>query len=221
MTFFVRREVLGTMNQTSAESGKKDRVSGGGREESAPDSLGADQGKGGEKPLEKMAKTELLEKVEELKDTAQKNYELYLRSQADMENLRKRGQKEKEEWAKFSNETLIRDLLPALDALEQALSHCDMAGEDCFAALKQGVELTLKGLKDALGKAGLEEVRAQGEAFDPNYHEAVSEIEDKSAEGGAVLQELQKGYLLNQRLLRPAMVVVNRNNQASQGENDG
>ena len=195
------------------------------REKSIPDESGADKGEGkekgkGEKPFEKMTKTELIQKAKDLKDTAEKHYELYLRSQADMENMRKRWQREKEEWMKFSNESLIKDLLPALDALEQAISHYAMTSEDCLDALNQGVELTLKGLKDALGKAGLEEVKALGEAFDPNYHQAVSEMEDEGAEPGSVLRELQKGYLLNQRLLRPAMVVVNKKKQASPNKVD-
>jgi len=211
------------MNQTGAEKKNKDTVPAGYHEKSAAHRSGDAKGeagekKKGEKSFEKMTKTELLQKVRDLEDTAEKNYELYLRSQAEMENMRKRWQREKEEWIKFSNESLIKDLLPALDALEQAVSHCAVTNEDCLDALKQGVELTLKGLKDALGKVGLEEVKAQGEAFDPNYHQAVSEMEDGTAEPGSVLSELQKGYLLNQRLLRPAMVVVNKKNQVSPNE---
>jgi molecular chaperone GrpE len=183
-------------------------------EESNADECATDKEVMAEKPFEKMTKAELIQKADELSETAQKNYALYLRSQADMENLRKRTQKEKEDWIKFSNESLIRDLLPALDALEQAVSHCVSTDENCFAALTEGVELTLKGLKGALEKAGLEAVKAQGKAFDPNYHHAVSEMEEKGREPGMVLEELQKGYLLNQRLLRPSMVVVNRKSPA-------
>jgi molecular chaperone GrpE len=172
-----------------------------------------------DRPLEKMTKTELIQKVDELSEAVKKNYALYLRSQADMENLRKRIQKEKEDWIKFSNESLIRDLLPAVDAMEQAVSHCRISDENCLAALTEGVELTMKGLKDALEKAGLEAVKAQGEAFDPNYHHAVSEVEDKTQDPGVVLQELQKGYLLNQRLLRPVMVVVNKKSAACGEDN--
>lgn len=167
-----------------------------------------------EKPLEKMTKAELIVKCEALGETAERNYALYLRSQADMDNLRKRTQKEKEDWIKFANESLIKDLLPALDAMEKAISHCAATDENCLSALTEGIELTLKGLRDALEKAGLEVVKAEGETFDPNYHQAVSEMEDKTQGPGKILQELQKGYLLNQRLLRPAMVVVNKKKQA-------
>ena len=218
---FERCEVWRRMNQ-STNAGKRDEevVSAGSNEESERNEPGAAKGEAEKKPFEKMTKTELIQRATDLADTAERNYDLYLRSQAEMENMRRRGQKEKEEWVKFSNESLIRQLLPALDALEQAISHCATTSDDCVESLKQGVELTLKGLKDALGKAGLEEIKAHGEAFDPNYHEAVSEMEDGSVEPGAVLHELQKGYLLNQRLLRPAMVVVNKKNQTSQNQND-
>ncbi len=167
-----------------------------------------------EKPLEKMTKAELILKANELSETANKNFALYLRSQADMENLRKRTEKEKNDWIRFSNEALIKDLLPALDALEQAVSHCVSTDDNCLPALTEGVELTLKGLKGALEKAGLEAVKAHGETFDPNYHHAVSEMVDENQKPGVVLQELQKGYLLNQRLLRPVMVVVNKKSPA-------
>ncbi|MEJ2448574.1 MAG: nucleotide exchange factor GrpE [Anaerolineales bacterium] len=176
---------------------------------SGPD-IEADREKNGEIPFENMTEEELIARANELKESAEKNYELYLRSQAEMENMRKRWQREKEDWVKFSNESLIKDILHALDSLEKAISHCAVSNEDCLDALQQGVALTLKGLKDALTRAGLEAIEATGEAFDPNYHQAVSEMVDEQAEPGTVLTELQKGYLLNQRLLRPAMVVVNK-----------
>lgn len=161
-----------------------------------------------EKVLEKMTKKELREKLQELREESAKNYDLYLRSQAEMENLKKRSKKDKEDWVKYANETLIKELLPVMDNLENALSHSNE--EDSLHALREGIELTLKGLKDSLLKAGVEVVKAMGEPFDPCFHEAVSEMEDPAAEPGAVIHELQKGYILNQRLIRPAMVVVNR-----------
>jgi molecular chaperone GrpE len=159
-------------------------------------------------PLGKMSKTELIQKAEELQAEAGKNYDLYVRSQAEIENLKKRSQKEKEEWIKFSNESLIKQLLPVMDNLEKAIAHSE--NDDSLLPLRQGVELTLRGLQDTLTKAGLEVIRAQGEPFDPCFHQAVYQKEDDSVEAGINLQELQKGYTLNQRLIRPAMVVVSR-----------
>ncbi|MGD9321560.1 MAG: nucleotide exchange factor GrpE [Desulfobacteraceae bacterium] len=166
-----------------------------------------------EKPLEEMTKSELLEKINELQEASEKNHDLYLRSEAEIENIKKRNRKDKEEWVKYANETLIKEILPVMDNLEMAISHSQ--DENSIQALREGVELTLKGLRDVLGKSGLEEVKAESEPFDPNYHHAVSEQADENVEAGIILQELQKGYMLKKRLIRPAMVIV------SKGSSDG
>lgn len=158
------------------------------------------------KPPGKTKKADLLKKVKEFEEEAKKNYDLYLRAQAEIENTKKRNKKEKEDWIKYSNETLIKEILPVIDNLEQAVAHCE--DKNSLDALREGVELTLKGLKNALSKSGLEEVKAKGVPFDPCLHKAVSEMEDENAEAGIILQELQRGYTLNQRLVRPATVVV-------------
>jgi len=162
-------------------------------------------------PLEKMTNEQLLEKVNEFKNLADKNYDLYIRSQADIDNLKKRYKKDKEELVKFSNESLIRQLLVGIDSLEKAIEHSK--DDNTNNALREGIELTLKSLMDTLKKAGLEEVKAMGEPFDPNFHEAVLEQEDSSVNPGTVINEFQKGYILNQRLLRPATVIVSRNRE--------
>lgn len=169
-----------------------------------------------EKALERLTKEELLKKVGELQKESEKNHDLYLRSQAEMDNMKKRNRKEREDYFKYANESLIKEMLPVLDNLAKALSHS--GNENTVHALKEGISLTLKGLKDTLSKAGLEEVKASGESFDPSLHEAVSEMDDPEAKPGIVLTELQKGYTLNGRLIRPAMVVVNR--QKASGESD-
>jgi molecular chaperone GrpE len=161
-----------------------------------------------DKALDNMSPEELLEKAREFQRESEKNYDLYLRSQAEMENLKKRARKEKEDYLKFANENLIKEMLPVLDNLGKALSHSD--NENNVHALKEGIRLTLKGLKYTLAKSGLEEVKTLGEPFDPCFHEAVSELDDPKAKPGIVLTELQKGYTLNARLIRPAMVVVSR-----------
>lgn len=169
-----------------------------------------------EKPLEKMTKAELIEKIAEIQEEAKKNYDLYLRSQADIENLKKRNSKERAELAKYANESLVKDLLPVMDNLEMAISHAH--SNNSLSALREGVELTLKGLKDTLVKSGLEEIEARNRPFDPNYHHAVSEREDEGVEPGTVLEEMQKGYLFNHRLIRPAMVVVSRGKASGEGD---
>jgi len=182
------------------------------QEESKEQTRGGNELKTHEKkevPLEKMTKAELIEKVKEVKTLVEKNFDLYLRSQADLENLKKRAQKEKTELAKFSNESLIKQLLPVADSLEKAIAHSEEVNS--IDGLKEGVELTLKGLMDTLEKAGLKTVRSVGESFDPNFHEAVSQLEESSVKPGTVIQELQKGYLLNKRLIRPSMVIISKN----------
>ena len=159
-------------------------------------------------PLREMTKDQLIEKISEVQASADTNMDNYLRSQAEMENMKKRFQKDRQDLIKYGNETLTKQLLPVADNLEKALDHSK--DEDSIEALREGVDLTLKGLINVLEKAGVEVVEAVGAPFDPNFHEAVSEQADGRAAPGTVLKELQKGYLLNQRLIRPAMVIVNK-----------
>jgi molecular chaperone GrpE len=159
-------------------------------------------------PLEKMTKADLLEKIKEVQEKAEENYDLYIRSQAENDNMKKRFQKEKADLARYSNESLIKQLLSVADNLEKAISHSN--DEKSIAALREGIELTLKGFIDILERAGLQAVKAGGESFDPNFHEAVAGMEDDTVKPGTVLQELQKGYMLNQRLIRPAKVIVSK-----------
>jgi len=177
-------------------------------EEEAIEGRKDDSGNEEEIPLSEMTGEQLIEKISEVQALANTNMDSYLRSQAEMENMKKRFQKEKQELVKYGNEILTKQLLPVADNLEKALDHSK--DENSLEALREGVDLTLKGLISVLEKAGVEVVQAIGEPFDPNFHEAVSEQMDDSAEPGTVLKELQKGYLLNERLIRPAMVIVNK-----------
>ena len=161
-------------------------------------------------PLEEMKKAELIEKIKEIQESADKNYDLFMRSVAEFENSKKRFQKEKSDLIKFSNESLIKQLLLVIDNLEKAISASQ--DENSVEAVREGIELTLKGLVDTLERSGLAQVEAEGKPFDPNFHEAISEMEDNKVEPGTVIQVLQKGYTLNERLIRPAMVVVSKSN---------
>ncbi len=139
-----------------------------------------------------------------------------LRMSAEMENTRKRLERERTESVNFANECIIRDLLPIIDNLERALEH---AGKDVTAdSLTEGVAITLKSFRDTLARFGCTSFEANGIAFDPNYHEAVMQEESGDHPENTVLRELQKGYLLHNRLLRPAMVVVSK---ASSGAKPG
>jgi len=169
------------------------------------------------KSIEEMTKRELVERVKEIEIKAQGNYDLYTRTYAEMENIKKRGNKEREELAKFANESLIKEILPAIDSLEKAISHAH--NDNNLLGLVKGLEMTLGGLMKTLEKSGLREVEAVGKPFDPNFHEAISQqIDDKVAQGH-IIMELQKGYLLNERLIRPSMVVISQGNSKSEVKN--
>lgn len=138
---------------------------------------------------------------------AAKNWDLYLRARADLENYRKRAQREKEDLARFANEKIIREILPVMDNLERALEHARQ-GKDNDEGLVQGVEMTLSQLRKVLEKFGATPFDSVGEPFDPARHEALGQVESSEHPPNTVVQELHKGYLLNDRLLRPALVMV-------------
>jgi len=166
------------------------------------------------KKAEEMTKQELLKKLTDTHGEAEKNYDLYMRTYAEMENIRKRGIKEREELAKYANESIIKEILPVIDNLDKAISHAQ--NDENSSALVEGLELTRDGLMKALEKAGLKEVEALGKPFDPNFHESVSQQIDDTVAPGHVLMELQKGYLLNGRLMRPSMVVISQGKATKQ-----
>lgn len=147
----------------------------------------------------------LTEQLNAAQAEALENRDHYLRARADLENFRKRAQREKEDLVKFSNETILRELLPVIDNLERALQHAAVDGEK---GLLQGVELTLGQFSKVLEKFNVKAIAAVGELFDPARHEAMGQIESAEQPPNTVVQLLQKGYLLNDRLLRPAMVLI-------------
>lgn len=148
------------------------------------------------------------EEIESLKQQAAENLDKALRTAAEMENLRKRTSRDIENAHKYALERFIKDLLPVVDSLELGLSASNNA--DDIAGLQEGMDLTLKMFIDHLNKSGVEVIEPQGDKFDPELHEAVSMTETEGAEPGVVVAVMQKGYVLNGRLIRPAMVVVSK-----------
>jgi molecular chaperone GrpE len=131
------------------------------------------------------------------------------RIQADFENARKRAAKEQQDFREYAAADTIKGLLPVLDSFERALQAS--SGEK--SELRSGVELIYKQLQDALTKLGLRAIPAKGEPFDPHLHEAVEMVETTEVADHQILEELQRGYKLKDRLLRPAMVKVARNSR--------
>ncbi len=148
---------------------------------------------------------------------AQEYYDRLLRNAAELENLKKRQEKERADLLQFANENLIKELLPVVDNLELALEHGRQAGAP--APFLEGIELVHQGFMKTLARFGVTPLVSVGQPFDPLYHHAVMEQESGEAEDCTVLKEVQKGYLLHNRLLRPAMVVVARCHQATSTSN--
>jgi molecular chaperone GrpE len=148
---------------------------------------------------------------------AKNNYDRFLRQVAELDNVKKRSAREREEISRFANETLIKDLLPVVDNLERALAHASGGGNG--KPLLEGVEMVLKGLLDALAKHGVTQISALGQPFDPAKHEAMAQVDSETHEPNSVVEELHKGYILHDRLLRPALVSVAKSSKSREKKN--
>ena len=151
------------------------------------------------------------EQFEELKTRAAKadeHWDRLLRTMADFDNFKKRAAREKQDAIKYANEALLGRLVPILDNFDMALAAAQTSSADAAQSLQAGVAMICQQFKTALAEAGLEEITATGQMFDPNWHEAVSQQETAGAPEGQVVQQLRKGYKLRDRLLRPATVIV-------------
>ncbi|KMY31290.1 protein GrpE [Lysinibacillus xylanilyticus] len=131
----------------------------------------------------------------------------HLRLRADFDNMRRRHQLDREAAEKFRAQSLLSDLLPVIDNFERALQ-VEASSEET-ASIVKGIEMVYRSLIEATEKEGLQVIKAEGEQFDPNVHQAVMQEQDSEKETGIVLRELQKGFMLKERVLRPTMVSVN------------
>jgi molecular chaperone GrpE len=139
---------------------------------------------------------------------AKENWDRLLRVTAEFDNFRKRAAREKEEAVRYANHKLLERLLPVLDSFDMAITAANSEEGRSSESLKQGIELVLQQLKSVLTESGLEEIEAHGKPFDPNLHEAISQVETEDFEEGHVAQQVRKGYLLRDRLVRPSSVIV-------------
>ncbi len=154
---------------------------------------------------------ELKKKVEEKEKEAKEQYDRLLRVAADFDNYKKRASREKEEWAKFANEDLIKAILPFIDNLERAVNHSEKSKD--IESLVEGTKLTVQQLLQALGKFGVSPIDCLGKPFDPAVHEAMLLVETDRHKPNHVVEEFRRGYLLNDRLLRPATVSVSKTSE--------
>lgn len=149
----------------------------------------------------------LQKQLEAAEKKAAENWETALRAQAETDNVRKRAVKDVESAHKYSVEKLVNEFLPVKDSLELGINAAETAD---VASMVEGMELTLKTFTTALEKCGVEIVDPQGEKFNPEHHQAMTMVESPDVESGVVIDVMQKGYLLKERLIRPAMVIVSK-----------
>ncbi len=161
---------------------------------------------GAKEEAERNEDADLMRRIEESEKKAADNYDKYLRAVADMENYKKRAAKERTDSLKYANENLIRDILPLVDSMDRALEHA--GNSEDFEAFKKGLKLVQEQLLCCLEKHGVVKIEAMGKDFDPNFHEAMLQVEGKEQEDNKVVNEFEKGYLLHGRLLKAAKVSV-------------
>lgn len=149
----------------------------------------------------------LQDQIKQLETEKEEFKNKYLRTQADFDNFRRRTQKERENDLKYKSQELVSEILPVLDNFNRALqTEVNDEGTQSFV---DGVKMVYNQLHQALEKAGVEEIKAENEQFDPNLHQAVMQVKEEGYESNQIVEVLQKGYKLKERVIRPAMVKVN------------
>jgi len=161
------------------------------------------------------------DRIEDLSAELVETKDRLIRMHADFENYRRRAQREREEAVRFGAQNLFKDLLTTVDNLERAIDHARIGGGGDLENLLQGVELVQKGLVSLMSRHGVVEIEALGKLFDPALHEAMAQAPDASQAPNTVLEVLQKGYKLHDRLLRPARVIIARPVDAAAEGSDG
>jgi molecular chaperone GrpE len=176
-------------------------------QEQLEDSQDESSNQSGGQTAESNSEVELEAKVEAARQEAQLNYDRFLRVSAEFDNYRKRSARETQDFRKYANESLLKELLPVVDTLELAIKSAreESKGQE---SIVNGIDLTLKEILRVLNKFGVQPIEALNQPFDPVFHQAVVGQESDTHPKNTVIQELQKGYTLHDRLLRPAMVVV-------------
>jgi len=145
-------------------------------------------------------------RYEELAKLAEENQQKYLRAQADFDNFRKRTIKEKEELGQYASMKLIGNLLPVVDNFERAVAAASVNQD--YDSLVKGIDMIFRQLQQTLEQEGLKPMNVVGEPFNPEFHQAVMQVESDEHEEGIVIEEMQRGYMMKEKVLRPAMVKV-------------
>jgi len=162
----------------------------------------------------------MAEKIKAAETKASETYDRLLRSTAEFDNYKKRSAREFQESKKYANEAFIKQLLPVIDNLERAVESIGDGDDDSGQGVIEGVKMTLSEIFKVFDKFHLKPLESEGKPFDPNFHQAVIQEETNAVPENTVVKEMQKGYLLHDRLIRPAMVVVSKTAAESAGENE-
>lgn len=176
-------------------------------EEASTSETEATVGEGAATPEEQENEGQTESRIAELEEELERKEDKYLRLLSDFENYKRRSAADMQASEKYRSQRLMLELLPVLDNFGRAFDS-EVKSEDALA-LKKGMEMIYQSFKSAMEKEGLEEIEAEGKEFDPNFHHAVMQGQDDSKPSKTVLEELQKGYMLKDRILRPSMVKVN------------
>ena len=168
---------------------------------------------------EEMTVEALQAKLEEVQAKADDNWDQLVRSKADMENIRRRSERDLANAHKFALEKFAQELLPVIDSMEMGVAAAMDENAD-VNKLREGTEMTLKMFETAIEKFGIQGVHPHGETFNPEHHQAMTMIDSPEHEPNTIIDVMQKGYLLNERLVRPAMVVVASNNSGTDTDSD-
>ncbi|EGL16175.1 MULTISPECIES: nucleotide exchange factor GrpE [unclassified Paenibacillus] len=179
-------------NAAEAEEATYDAEHAEAAEATAPDAEGAASGRNAE--------------LDELRKAAEESQQRLLRAQADFDNFRRRTRQEKEEFAKYASLKLIEQMLPVIDNFDRALVSSRETQD--FEALTKGIEMVYRQLEQLMTQEGLTPIEAVGQPFNPEFHQAIMQVESDDYEEGIVVEEVQKGYMLKDKVIRPSMVKV-------------
>lgn len=161
----------------------------------------------------------LEQQLVEAQAKADENWDQLMRTKAEMENIRRRSDKDVSNARKYALEKFAQELLPVIDSMEMGISAAQDENAD-VDKLREGTEMTLKMFESAIEKFGIKSVHPKGEAFNPEHHQAMTMIDSQEHEPNMIIDVMQKGYLLNERLVRPAMVVVSSANSGANTSSD-
>lgn len=195
--------------ESGVEKESEEKVESAAEQVEAAAAAAADEGKNQEIPDLEAEVQRLTQELEAANNKAAENWEHFVRTKADLDNLQRRSKKDIENAHKYAGEKLLEAMIPVIDSLEMGALAAQQDSAD-ISKIREGMELTLKMFADTLSKFEVKKLDPAGDPFNPDFHQAMSIQESNEHDANTVLSVMQKGYLLNERLIRPALVVVSK-----------